>query len=36
LLRKLDVDSRTAAIALAHSAGISAPAEPELLTAEVA
>jgi DNA-binding CsgD family transcriptional regulator len=36
VLRKLDVDSRTAAIALAHSAGISAPAEPELLTAEAA
>jgi DNA-binding CsgD family transcriptional regulator len=36
VLRKLDVDSRTAAIALAHSAGISAPAEPELLTADVA
>jgi DNA-binding CsgD family transcriptional regulator len=31
ILRKLDVDSRTAAIALAHTAGISAPAgiEPE-------
>jgi DNA-binding CsgD family transcriptional regulator len=31
VLRKLDVDSRTAAIALAHTAGISAPAgiEPE-------
>jgi hypothetical protein len=26
ILRKLDVDSRTAAIALAHTAGISAPA----------
>jgi DNA-binding CsgD family transcriptional regulator len=29
VLRKLDVDSRTAAIALAHTAGISAPAELE-------
>jgi DNA-binding CsgD family transcriptional regulator len=29
ILRKLDVDSRTAAIALAHAAGISAPTEVE-------
>jgi DNA-binding CsgD family transcriptional regulator len=29
VLRKLDVDSRTAAIALAHTAGISAPTDPE-------
>jgi DNA-binding CsgD family transcriptional regulator len=29
ILQKLDVDSRTAAIAMAHSAGISAPAAPE-------
>jgi DNA-binding CsgD family transcriptional regulator len=29
ILRKLDVDSRTAAIALAHSAGISAPTTPQ-------
>jgi DNA-binding CsgD family transcriptional regulator len=38
VLRKLDVDSRTAAIALAHTAGISAPTglEPEPLTAGLA
>jgi DNA-binding CsgD family transcriptional regulator len=39
VLRKLDVDSRTAAIALAHTAGISAPtesgSEPQRLTAEL-
>jgi DNA-binding CsgD family transcriptional regulator len=29
VLRKLDVDSRTAAIALAHTAGISAPTDPD-------
>ena len=29
ILEKLEVDSRTAAIALAHTAGISAPTEPE-------
>jgi DNA-binding CsgD family transcriptional regulator/signal transduction histidine kinase len=39
ILRKLDVDSRTAAIALAHTAGISAPRnnpEPQPLTAQTA
>jgi hypothetical protein len=38
VLRKLDVDSRTAAIALAHTAGISAPTDRELTptTAEAA
>jgi NarL family two-component system response regulator LiaR len=29
ILQKLDVDSRTAAIALAHTAGITAPTAPE-------
>jgi hypothetical protein len=29
ILEKLDVDSRTAAIALAHTAGVSAPTEAE-------
>ncbi|MDX6465482.1 MAG: hypothetical protein QOI27_522, partial [Gaiellaceae bacterium] len=33
ILRKLDVDSRTAAIALAHTAGISAPTDVERLPA---
>jgi DNA-binding NarL/FixJ family response regulator len=38
ILRKLDVDSRTAAIALAHTAGITAPQapEPQPLTAQTA
>jgi DNA-binding CsgD family transcriptional regulator len=38
ILRKLDVDSRTAAIALAHTAGISAPRtpDPQPITAQTA
>jgi DNA-binding NarL/FixJ family response regulator len=36
ILRKLDVDSRTAAIALAHTAGISAPRMTEPVSAQLA
>jgi DNA-binding NarL/FixJ family response regulator len=36
ILQKLDVDSRTGAIAMAHSAGISAPATPEAAPAALA